>query len=98
MMGFAYFWQFLDKMVLSQTTLFGLREDLVSYLHQFLLQLVITINRTCVGRSTRGPRGFSTSDTSSGIGPIHTSWFDFPLGNTSHVQCKHLIRRIRNVS
>ncbi|OJJ52430.1 hypothetical protein ASPSYDRAFT_164820 [Aspergillus sydowii CBS 593.65] len=28
MMCFAYFLQFLDKMVLSQTTLFGLREDL----------------------------------------------------------------------
>lgn len=30
MMCFAYFLQFLDKMVLSQTTLFGLREDLVA--------------------------------------------------------------------
>lgn len=29
-MCFAYFLQFVDKMVLSQTTLFGLREDLVS--------------------------------------------------------------------
>ena len=32
MMCFAYFLQFLDKMVLSQTTLFGLLEDLVSML------------------------------------------------------------------
>lgn len=30
LMCFAYFLQFLDKMVLSQTTLFGLLQDLVS--------------------------------------------------------------------
>ena len=29
-MCFAYFMQFLDKLVLSQATLFNLREDLVS--------------------------------------------------------------------
>lgn len=28
-MGFAYFLQFLDKLVLSQATLFNLQEDLV---------------------------------------------------------------------
>jgi len=38
MMGFAYFWQFLDKLILSQTTLFGLREDLVRWLHQIKME------------------------------------------------------------
>lgn len=31
-MGFAYFLQFLDKLALSQATLFNLREDLVTAL------------------------------------------------------------------
>lgn len=31
LMGFAYFLQFLDKLALSQATLFNLREDLVPY-------------------------------------------------------------------
>lgn len=30
LMGFAYFLQFLDKLALSQATLFNLREDLVA--------------------------------------------------------------------
>lgn len=30
-MGVAYFLQFLDKLVLSQATLFNLRQDLVAY-------------------------------------------------------------------
>lgn len=37
LMGFAYFLQFLDKLALSQATLFNLREDLVSPHRTFIL-------------------------------------------------------------
>lgn len=30
-MGFCYMMQYMDKLALSQSTLFGLREDLVSF-------------------------------------------------------------------
>lgn len=29
LMGFAYFLQFLDKLAISEATLFGMREDMV---------------------------------------------------------------------
>lgn len=37
LMGFAYFLQFLDKLALSQATLFNLREDLVGSTQQFMI-------------------------------------------------------------
>lgn len=69
LMCFAYFLQFVDKLVLSQATLFNLREDLVSYLLFQPFSPLSNRSRTCKETSIRGPRPSSTSGISHGAGP-----------------------------
>lgn len=66
-MCFAYFLQFVDKLILSQATLFNLREDLVS-LPRSPFSSLSNMNRTCTETSIRGPRPSSTLDISRGAG------------------------------
>lgn len=66
-MGTAYFLQFLDKLALSQATLFNLRQDLVERPPSFMCSKTDQ-NRTSMARNIRGHRRSFTLDTSFGAG------------------------------
>lgn len=66
-MGTAYFLQFLDKLALSQATLFNLRQDLVERPPYFMCSKTDR-NRTSMARNIRGHQRSFTLDTSFGAG------------------------------
>lgn len=84
-MGLCYMMQYMDKLALSQATLFNLRGDLVSF--HFTIpghfKQALTIVRTFKDPTIPGPRPHSTLDTLHGAGPVVISWFAFVLANTS---------------
>lgn len=71
-MGVAYFLQFLDKLALSQATLFNLRQDLVGHPHQYFIETHIHGltggNRICMEMNTHGHLRSFTLDTLPGVG------------------------------
>lgn len=71
-MGVAYFLQFLDKLVLSQATLFNLRQDLVAYFPGRDCDPATDCDRTCTAISTLGPPRSSTSVTWHGVSRVPT--------------------------
>lgn len=81
MMGACYMMQYMDKYVLSQATLFNLRQDLVCFLVTCIedwAYFVSTLSRT----NSTGHRQFSTLDILSGVGQVPISWFGYPLEST----------------
>jgi hypothetical protein len=82
--------QYMDKLALSQSTLFGLREDLVLFifLSNFTSKpttpsnMMFSTRRAYKIDNTTGPLLCSTSDISPGVGPAHISLFVCHLENT----------------
>lgn len=68
MMGLCYMMQYMDKLALSQATLFNLREDLVRCTPLTRYSSSLTAIRTSRARITRGRRPFSTLDIWDGVG------------------------------
>lgn len=76
-MGICYMLQYMDKLALSQATLFNLQEDLVGPTLKKLYSVMakkscVSCYRISKGQSTTGPRLSSISDTSLGAGRAHT--------------------------
>lgn len=72
LMGFAYFLQFLDKLALSQATLFNLREDLVGPHRTVCFSSNLIRYRISKDPTTPGHRPSSTLATFSGVGRART--------------------------
>lgn len=70
-MGIAYFLQFLDKLALSQATLFNLREDLVPFTAEYCL-FKSNLCRTSAAQTIHGHLLSSISVISSGVGRVRT--------------------------
>jgi len=70
LMGVAYFLQFLDKLALSQATLFNLRQDLVCISRTLLSGCTILtgLDRTCMGTNIHGHLRYFILDTLHGAG------------------------------
>ena len=89
-MGFCYMLQYMDKLALSQATLFNLNEDLVIYSDFFQSTLKTTmtnsfvlLHRASKGRNTTGLPPSSISATLHGAGRAPISSFDCHLESTS---------------
>ena len=79
--------QYMDKLALSQATMFNLREDLVCQ-PPYLQTAPADLHSTSKGKNTPGRRPSSTSDTLPGAGPVRTSSSVCRLASISVPPCR----------